>query len=487
MKYRRFAFSALIFASLIFLTTCSVNPVTGKKQFMIISEKQEIAMGEEYDPQVIATFGLYEDPELQDFLESKVNEMGLESHRPNLEYHIRILDSPVVNAFAVPGGYIYLTRGILTHFNNEAELIGVVGHEMGHITARHSVSRQSKQTLAQLLLIGGMIASEEFRQYGQYAMQGMQLLFLSFSREDEREADRLGVEYASRIGYDGSKFANFYKLLIRMSPPPSQGGVPTFMSTHPDPGDRFSDVNRDALIWKDSLDFDTWKVNQENYLGMIEGMVYGEDPRQGYTDGNVFFHPVLRFQFNYPSGWKIENSPRQVSMAPEDGNALMIFSFVQGDNLQAAAQNDLQQLQVNLIESQNTSINGMPAISTLSEQNNQDQTTGEVQNLRIRSTYINDNGTFYVFHGVTLLEYFESVLPRFNSTMLSFAKLNDPARINVKPNRLYIRRVQQPGTLSDALRYHGVNSQMMDEHSFLNNMELTERVQAGTMIKIIGQ
>lgn len=487
MKKRKLVLSVYTLAALFLLTTCAVNPVTGKRQFMMMSESQEVAMGAEYDPQVVATFGLYEDPDLQTFLDSKVREMGKTSHRPNLEYHIKILDSPVVNAFAVPGGYIYLTRGIMTHFNNEAELIGVIGHEMGHVTARHSVSNQSKQTLAQLLLIGGMLASETFRQYGEYAMQGMQLLFLSFSRDNEREADRLGVEYASRIGYDGSKFADFYKLLIRMNPPPEQGGVPTFMSTHPDPGDRYNDVNRDALLWKDSLDFATWQINENSYLQMIEGMVYGEDPRQGYTDNNVFYHPELKFKFNYPAGWQFKNSPLQVSMAPQDGNALLIFSFVQGNNLQAAAQNDLQQLQVNVIESQNITLNGMPAIAVVSEQSSQDQNTGQVQNLRVRSNYINDNGTFYVFHGVSLAETFDGVLPHFNSTMGSFAKLTDPARINVKPTRIHVKRVQQSGTLSEALRYHGVTTQKLEEHSFLNNLELTERVQAGKMIKVLGQ
>ena len=159
-------------------------------------------MGIEYDPQVMATFGEYHNDNLLNFIKARTTEMGLISHRPQLEYHIKILDSPVVNAFAVPGGFIYLTRGILAQLNNEAELVGVIGHEMGHINARHSASQQSKAQLGQLLLIGGMIASEKFAQYGQYAMEGMQLLFLKFSRENEVEADALGVEYSSKISYD---------------------------------------------------------------------------------------------------------------------------------------------------------------------------------------------------------------------------------------------------------------------------------------------
>jgi predicted Zn-dependent protease len=186
----------LIFIIVLFIDSCAINPVTGKKQLMFMSESQEVQLGAQYDPQVMATFGEYKNDQLLTFLQAKADEMGAISHRSKIKYHVRLLDSPVVNAFAVPGGYIYFTRGILAHFNNEAELVGVLGHEMGHVAARHSASQQSKQQIGQLLLIGGMIASKEFAQYAEYAMQGMQLLFLKFSRDDELESDRLGVAYA---------------------------------------------------------------------------------------------------------------------------------------------------------------------------------------------------------------------------------------------------------------------------------------------------
>jgi predicted Zn-dependent protease len=160
-----------------------------------------------------------------------------------------------VNAFAVPGGYVYFTRGILAQFNNEAELVGVLGHEIGHVTARHSASQQSKQQLGQLLLMGGMIASEKFREFGGYAMQGMQLLFLKFSRDNEHESDRLGVEYSSKIGYDAREMANFFNVLNKMSMESEHNGVPTFMSTHPDPGDRYNSVKSQAVQWQDSLNY----------------------------------------------------------------------------------------------------------------------------------------------------------------------------------------------------------------------------------------
>jgi len=475
----------LIISILLMVPSCAINPVTGERQLMLMSEAQEIAMGEQYDPQVIATFGQYEDEQLMRLIQTKGNEMGKISHRSNLQYHFRILDTSVVNAFAVPGGYIYFTRGILAHFNNEAELMGVLGHEMGHITARHTVSQQSKQQLGQLLLIGGMIASEDFREFAGYAMQGMQLLFLKFSRDNEREADLLGVEYTSRISYDGQKMADFFNVLNKMQMESSQGGIPTFLSTHPDPGDRYTTVTQLASQWKDSLGYNEWIVNEDSYLQMIDGMVYGEDPRQGYVDGNAFYHPEMKFQFPVPASWQLENSPLQVQMAPKEGNAMMVFSLARQDNLDEAAETTLGDLELNVLDSEKTTVNGMPAISAVSEQTSQNQQTGEQQTIKVLSYFIDYNDAIYVFHGVSTGPDFNSWLRTFESTMMNFNRLTDPAKLNEQPKRINVRRVQQTSTLAQALDSFGVPQSQMDELALLNNMELTDRVQAGKLLKTI--
>ena len=487
MKAPRLAKEITLLLFVVFIAvSCAVNPVTGKRQLMLMSEAQEVQMGAEYDPQVLATFGEYIDEQSLAFLQAKADEMALISHRPNLRYHVKILDSPVVNAFAVPGGYIYFTRGIMAQFNNEAELMGVLGHEMGHITARHSVSRQSKQTLGQLLLIGGMIASEEFASYAQYAMQGMQLLFLKFSRDDERQADQLGVAYASQVGYDASQMAEFFNVLKKMSMPDEQGGVPTFLSTHPSPEDRYNAVRQDAMKWQDSLKLDTWKVNADNYLRMIDGMVYGEDPRQGFVEGNTFYHPQMKFKFSYPAGWKFENLPTQVNMAPADGKALMVFTFAEGSSLDEAASTSLQQLDLKPEETFRTTINNMPAIMALTRQVHQDKATGQEQANMITSCFIDYNNDYYVFHGVTAEADYNTYKELFMTGMGSFSVLSDPSKLNKKPERILVKRVQQTGTLADAFRYYGVQQDKMQELALLNNLELTDRLQSGKLIKITG-
>jgi predicted Zn-dependent protease len=477
----------LVFTAILMVPSCAVNPVTGKKQLMLMSEAQEIEMGKQYDPQVISTFGQYQDDQLLQLIQTKGDEMGKLSHRPHLQYHFRILDTPVINAFAVPGGYIYFTRGILAQFNNEAELMGVLGHEMGHITARHTVSNQSKQQLGQLILIGGMIASEEFREFAGYAMQGMQLLFLKFSRDNEREADWLGVEYASKIKYDAQKMADFFNVLKKMNMASSHGGIPTFLSTHPDPGDRYNSVTQHAELWKDSLNYSDWLVNENNYLQMIDGMVYGEDPRQGYVDGNVFYHPDMKFRFPVPAGWNLENSPLQVQLAPEDGRAMMVFMLAQQKSAQEAAELTLKELNLTVLETKRETVNGLPAVATISQQVSQNQQTGQQQAIKVMSYFIEYSGVVYVFHGVSSDADFNAYASSFESTMRNFNRLTDAARLNVQPTRVRVKKVQQSGTLADAFRYFGVPQNKMNDLALLNNMELTDRIQSGKLIKITGK
>jgi len=486
-KRRTLIYAALITAALVTVISCAVNPVTGRKQIMLMSEAQEVQLGLSYDPQVLASFGEYNSPALQSWVQAKGTEMGKLSHRPNLEYHVKVVDSPVVNAFAVPGGYIYLTRGIMANLNNEAEFIGVLGHEMGHIAARHSVSQQTKQQLGTLLLIGGMIASPKFANYAEQAMQGLELLFLSFSREDEREADALGSEYATKMAYDGTRMADFYKVLIRMNLAQSEGGVPTFLSTHPDPGDRYNAVLRNTKAWQDSLKLPSYKVNADSYLQMIDGMIYGEDPKQGYTMDNTFYHPELRFKFSFPLGWQLTNAPTQVTVQPSDGKALMLFTLSGQKTLQSAVDTTMAMYGLQLQRSEKKTVNGLQAIATLSKQQVQDQSTGATGSNAVLSYFVQYGSMIYVFHGVSTEADFASYAPTMEASMKTFAQLTDQSRINVKPKRVFVRKAPKTGTLASTLSYFNMPQAMMEELSLLNNMELNETVPAGKYIKIVSE
>ena len=192
---KRLASISLMVIVLLIADSCAKNPVTGKNELMLMSKDQEIALGQQSDPEIVAFFGLYQDEELQKFIDVKGKEMAAISHRPDLPFEFKIVDSPVVNAFAVPGGYVYFTRGIMAHFNNEAEFAGVLGHEIGHVTARHSAKQYSNAMLGQIGLVAGSIISPEFAQFADIASTGLQLLFLKFARDAESQSDKLGVEY----------------------------------------------------------------------------------------------------------------------------------------------------------------------------------------------------------------------------------------------------------------------------------------------------
>ena len=187
----------ILFAVIVpWLFSCAINPVTGKTELMLLSEEDEISMGQETDPQIMRMYGAYNDWDLDAYVESIGDRMGHISHRPNLNYEFKIMDTPAINAFAVPGGYVYFTRGILAYLDNEAQLAGGMGHEIGQITARHSAQQYSKAQLAQVGLGLGAIVSEPFANISQLAGQGLGMLFLKFSRDNERQSDQLGVEYS---------------------------------------------------------------------------------------------------------------------------------------------------------------------------------------------------------------------------------------------------------------------------------------------------
>lgn len=480
-------FLVLILFALI--PSCAINPVTGKKQLVLMSEAQELALGAQYDPSVISTFGIYEDKEILDFVTQKGNEMAKISHRPDLKFHYRILDSPVINAFAVSGGYIYFTRGILAQFNNEAELVGVLGHEMGHVTARHSVVQQSKQQVGNILLAGGiMFGPKEFQQFAGYANQGMQLLFLKFSRDDETQADRLGVEYSSKINYDSHKMADFFNVLNKMQMEGDHAGVPTFMSTHPDPGDRFTKVNNKTEEWQNGLKQQSFLINGDSYLRMIDGLVYGEDPRQGFVENNVFYHPAMKFKYPIPGSWKHQNSPMQVQMASPDGKAMMIFLLAQQKTLEAAREDALSKLSLQVLDSKRTTVNGMPALLAVSQQVSQNSQTGQEQTIKVLSYLIQKGEHIYVFHGVSSETDFNAYFRTFESTMENFDYLKEPSKLNVKPDRIKIIKINSTSvSLENAFKYYKVPQSKYKEFALLNNMDLNHKLTKGDLIKVLGK
>jgi predicted Zn-dependent protease len=470
-------------ASMLFLNSCAVvNPVSGKKQLLVMSEQEEIALGKSSDPQVIAEFGSYDDPKLQAFINEKGQEMVKVSHRPNLPFQFKVVDSDVVNAFALPGGYVYFTRGIMAHFNNEAEFAGVLGHEIGHVTARHGALQQRSQILSGIGLIGVLIAVPGAAQFAEPLSQGMQLLLLKNSRDHESQSDELGVQYSTKIGYDAKEMAEFFSTIDRLSGGP-EGRVPNFLSTHPNPLDRFKRVGELADAEQKKTNNFNLAINRDKYLRMIDGIVYGPDPKQGYTLNNVFYHPILKFQFPVPADWQLQNSPQQVAMAPKDGKAAIIFNLAPEKTLREAANKTISQDSLKLVDSQNLTVNGFPAIAMVAEQTT--KTQQGTQTLRINIYCIQYDNNIYRFYGMATAADYNTYALTFQNTFKNFRELTDPARINVYPERISIKTVNRTGTLADALKSFGVADKRLEEHAILNGMQQKDQVTAGMLIKVV--
>ncbi len=450
-----------------------------------MSEEQEIAMGQQADPQVIAQFGLYEDSSLQQFIREKGQAMAAISHRPNIAYTFRVIDSEVLNAFAVPGGYVYFTRGIMAHFNNEAEFAGVLGHEIGHITARHSVIQQRNQMLSQLGLIAGIIINPDLAPFAEAASQGLGLMMLKFGRDDERESDKLGAEYSSKIGYDAQEMADFFQTLERIRVESGTEELPNFLSTHPNPGDRYTAVTQHANEWKKNLNLTNPQINRETYLRKIEGLIYGEDPKGGYLENNVFYHPVLKFQFSTPQGWAYQNSPTRVQLAPKDGKALFFFTLAPGNSLQEASNTILQQNNLQLVNSREINVNGFRAIEFTADVRPQQ---GQPQNqpvIRTLNLVVQQDQTIYHMLGASTQQDFNTYGNYFYTIMQSFRQLTDPAKLNKKPMRVRIKTVGQNSSLQQVLQQYNITGAKLEEHAILNGMKLTDQVTRGTLIKVI--
>lgn len=470
----------ILIISALVISNCARNPVTGKRQVVTMSEEQELAMGQQADPQIIAQFGLYADSSIQRYMRQRGQAMAALSHRPGIDYGFRVLNSPVINAFATPG-YVYFTRGIMAHFNNAAQFEGVLGHELGHIAARHSVIQQRNQLLSQVGLLAGIIISPQFGRFAETASQGLGLLMLKNGRDDEREADRLGVEYSTKAGFDATEMADFFITLQRKGEEQTQSPLPTFLSTHPDPGERNQTVAQLAAEWKQQTNLQNPKVNRNDYLDLIDGIVYGEDPREGYVEGNVFYHPELKFQFPIPQGWAHQNTPQMVQMAPRDGKALMMLTLAQGNSLSEAANTVMQQYQLQVIGSRETTVNGLPALIVEGQQQQQNGI------LRSLSYFIQHGGLIYHILGVTMANDYGAYAPVFLGTMQNFRNLTDAAKLNKKPERIRIRTVSQAGTVEQALKRLGVPSSRLNELAILNGMNLSDQLPTGTRVKVIGE
>ena len=451
------------------LTGCTLNPATGQRQLTLMSEAQEIEMGRRAVPEVLASFGEYPDREWQTYVDDLGRRLAAASERPNLPWGFHVLDDPLVNAFAYPGGQIYVTRGILGHFNSEAELVSVLGHEIGHVTARHSVEQMSQQQLAQLGLGIAAAASEDFRPFAGYAAAGLQVLFLKFSRDDERQSDDLGLRYMTANGYDPAEMPNVFRTFDRMQASSGQR-IPDWQSTHPNPGDRVGRI--EAAITALPPDRRDGIVNRDEYLRRLEGMTYGTNPRHGFAIGQVFYHPDMAIRITFPEGWKIVNLRQVVGAVSPQENAVVALSLAREDSAAEASRAFFEPDNI-----QPGSRVREPFIGFSATNSDGSRVSGIVGFIEHRGAVIR----LIAYTGSDLFAGYETAMGR---SLASFGELRDRRHLDVQPARIEIVKLPRAMTFAEFSRQYP-SSANTAEVALINGVEPEDRLDAGRLVKRI--
>ena len=478
----------------VFISGCVTEPsaLTGENRSYGYTWQQELELGRANDRALIQEMGLYPDDALAKYV-TEIGERVLansslrqpdtpEIYR-NLDFHFRVMDSPVVNAFALPGGYVYVTRGLLAHLNNEAQLAVVLGHEITHVAARHASQQALKQQWGQVGLLAGAVIGQGITGNEQFADQFLgvggsvfQMIALKYGRDAERESDTYGVDYAAKAGYAVGESAAFFESLGRIS---SKAGarIPTWQSSHPDPGERETRIKQLAAEMRNR--YGELKVGEAEYLRRIDGIVVGTNPRQGFTNRGVFYHPDMNFQFSIPRGWQSKNEATSVTLADQAGRALLVFGIGQGNTPEEAA-------------------NSFIASAKLQPTRTGAIKVGRYDAYVVESGLATSNGTYwvrneFVQYGKAVFSFLsycsvsdrEAYQSQFASVSSSFGPIRDAAMRSVEPARLVVSSAKKQdrfATFADGAVGGGLDAADL---AIINQVELGDAIPAGRKLKLV--
>ena len=478
---------ALFAITLILLTAaCSTNPATGQRQFNIVSESQEVSIGRQSHPEIIKQFGVYDEkPELNRLVDRIGRELAAASERPNLPWTFTVLDTPMVNAMALPGGYIYVTRGMLERINSEDELAGVLGHEIAHVTARHSAQQISKQQLAQFgLVLGAVIAGPEaFQQYGQIAQLGLGLLFQRYSRQHETQADLLGTGYMAEARYHPIGAERMLMTLQRLDKNPSSGLDRYFMS-HPDPAKRVRDVRQKITELGGMLSAGNYEQpDRAEFVRLLDGIVTANSTEHVVIRNNTVYDRNHGLVVRAPNGWVPSTQPGVIfAMAPQrdDGSSYFVVQEVdarqlQGRNLQEAIRIRLQQMGLSYLGSSEGRLGTGERFAI-------DAWQGQTQSGRVGVE------TTQFPHGdhAAVMMFVSPSAGRGNAlaSILQQMELRPSETRSVQPARMRIGSVRQGESWSDLARRATGNTRDAEAVANLNGFDLNTNPQTGTLVKL---
>jgi predicted Zn-dependent protease len=456
---------------------CATNPATGSSQLMLVSESQEVAMGREADTQVGPAYGIYEDAALEAYVAGLGAALAARSERPGLPWSFKVVDDPTVNAFALPGGFIYVTRGLLAHIGSEAQLVAVLGHEVGHVTARHSANQLSKQQFATLgLLAGGLARPDLTERFGGLAQTSLGLMFLKFGRDQEREADDLGFRYLTRDGYDGAEMVEVFRTFERLSEGDGDR-MPSWLSTHPAPEDRSARLAGRVAAERPGKPV----VGRDDYLRRIDGLVCGVDPREGFFRGAQFVQPDLAFTLAFPAGWPTRNQKQAVAGQSRTQDASVELRLASGRSAAEAAREFLAGQGMSGQPWRASRINGLAAVEGAFEAGSGDTA------LRGRGAFVEMDGRVFRVLGYATAGRSASYSDDFAAFARSFRRLTDRRLLSVQPQRLAIVSVPEDITVEE-FAGKAASPASVETLALINQLDAGERLRRGSLAKrVLGE
>lgn len=484
MNFKTFLGLAVISCTVIpALSACSTNPATGRQQFAaLMSPTQEDQVGSEEHPNIIAQYGEYNNARVQTYVRQVGARVTQNTERPDVQYKFYVIDSPIVNAFALPGGYIYISRGLLAVAQNEAELAAVLGHEAGHITGRHSAERYSRGVVTSLgtnILAAALDSSGVSQALG----IGSDLYLKSYSRSQENEADTLGIRYLAQSGYSPDAMAGFLQALqnesafAQLENGQQGGNSVSYFSTHPATADRIAKTASEVAAVQGRGN----ETGRDAYLNAIDGITYGESPAHGVIRGTEFIHPDIGFKFAVPSGFKLVNQPAQVIATSADGAAVIFDLAARTANQDAMGYLRTTWLKGEAVSgAENISVNGMNAATAAF--------AGSINNvpMTIRVVAIEFAPQRFARFQIGIPNNASAALvDGLKRTTHSFARLSESEKASFKPFVLRVVSAAPGDTVASLAAGFPYDKYNAERFRMLNGLGANDPVVAGARYKII--
>lgn len=450
------------------------------------AEQRVIEQGAQYDEIITAQYGVYEDDELDAYVDRVGDKIAAVSEWPSLPWTFRVLDSSAVNAFAIPGGYVYVTRGLLAHMNSEAELAGVLGHEAAHVTGRHAAEQQRRATLANVGLLLGSVVSEDFVTYGLQtglAQTALSLTLLKYSRGQELESDEKGIGYAVAAGYDPSGIGAFFATLQALERERGGRGVPGWASTHPQIDDRIERSKRWAAdaIERSGVRVADLVVNRSGHVEHLDGVVFGDDPRQGFFRDHSFLHPDLRFRIDLPEDWKAVNTRAAVQAVSPGEDALVQLTLPQLDGRSREAYIDdfLDEIGAVVIDRDDRAVNGLWAREA------HFTVAADTAEYEVLGIWVGYRDGLYQLLGVSTPSRYDRFRRAFRSSFATFDELRDRQALAVRPARIEVVTPPRAMSLSALLQRFPQVSAEPDTIALINATALDARLAPDRLVKLV--